>query len=256
MKPDGTPYYKYILCYVDDVLIISMDPDGITNKFNEHFVLKELLYPAKKWQCYLGATIGKYNFLGSYGWYVSAKEYLSHAIPAVEATWDNKLYQKASSPLMGNYHPELDISPLLSDNNVLLFARYIDILQWAVELGWIDLTQLVILMSQFWNAPCEGHMAAVFCISLGMSRATSIQNLFSIQPTRCGATLTDMKMMSGRRNTQMPLSLSHHKARMHRSTSTAMLLMQHVWQCINWQWGSLCFWMVQLWSGTPNNKTQ
>jgi len=73
MKPDGTPYYEYILCYVDDVLIISMDPDGIVNELKEHFVFKEVLDPAKKQQCYLGATIGKFNFSdGSYGWYMSA----------------------------------------------------------------------------------------------------------------------------------------------------------------------------------------
>jgi len=67
------------VCYVDDVLIISMDPDGIANELKEHFVFKEVLDPTKKQQCYLGATIGKYNFSdGSYGWYMSAKEYLSH----------------------------------------------------------------------------------------------------------------------------------------------------------------------------------
>ncbi len=138
------------LCYVDDVLIISMDPDGIANELKEHFVLKEVLDPAKQRQRYLGATIGKYDFLdGSYGWYMLAKEYLSCAIPAMEATWDNKLYQKASSPLMGDYHPELDISPLLSDDDTLLFTSYIGILQWAVELGQIDLTQSVSLMSRF-----------------------------------------------------------------------------------------------------------
>jgi len=46
-----------------------------------------------------------------------------------------KLYQKASSPLMGDYHPELDISLLLSDENAQLFASYIDIIPWAVEPG-------------------------------------------------------------------------------------------------------------------------
>jgi len=75
-----------------------MDPDGIANELKEHFVLKEVLNPAEKQQCYLSAMIGKYNFLdGSYGWYMSAKEYLSCAIPAVEAIWDDKLYQKASA---------------------------------------------------------------------------------------------------------------------------------------------------------------
>ena len=164
-KPDGTLYYEYVLCYVDDVLIISMDPDGIADELKEHFVLKEVLDPAVKRERYLGATIGKFTFPdGSYGWYMSAKEYLSHAIPAIEAIWDEKLYQKASSPLMGDYHPELDISPLLSDDDAQLFASYIGILQWAVELGRIDLTQSVSLMSRFRTAPREGHMAAVLHI--------------------------------------------------------------------------------------------
>jgi len=70
-------------------------------------------------------------------WCMLAKEYLSCAIPAIEAIWDEKLYQKASLLLMGDYHPELDISPLLSDDDTQLFASYIGILQWAVELEWI-----------------------------------------------------------------------------------------------------------------------
>jgi len=164
-KPDGTLYYKYVLCYVDDVLIISMDLDGIADELKEHFVLKEVLDPVIKCECYLGATIGKFNFSdGSYGWYMLAKEYLSHAIPAIEAIWDEKLYQKAASPLMGDYHPELDISPLLSNDDTQLFASYIGILQWAVELGWIDLTQSVLLMSRFCTVPREGHMTAVLHI--------------------------------------------------------------------------------------------
>ncbi len=142
-----------------------MDPDGIVNELKEHFILKEVLDPAKKQQHYLGAMIGKYKFSdGSYGWYMLAKEDLSCTIPAMEATWDDKLYQKASSPLIRDYHPALDISPLLSNDDALLFASYIGILQWAVELGWIDLTQSVSLMSQFWNAPHEGHMAVVLHI--------------------------------------------------------------------------------------------
>ncbi len=93
-KPNGTSYYKYVLCYVNDVLIIS-------NKLKGHFVLKEALNPATKQQHYVHATIGNYNFLdGSYGWYMLVREYLSHAIPAIKTTWNDKLYQKASLLLM------------------------------------------------------------------------------------------------------------------------------------------------------------
>jgi len=54
-KLDGTLYYEYMLCYVNDVLIISMDPDGIADELKEHFVLKEVLNPAIKRERYLGA---------------------------------------------------------------------------------------------------------------------------------------------------------------------------------------------------------
>ncbi len=58
----------------------------------------------------------------------------------------------------------MDTSLLLSEDDALLFGSYIGILQWAVELARIDLTQLVLLMARFQNAPHEGHMAAVLCI--------------------------------------------------------------------------------------------
>jgi len=106
--------------------------------------------------------IGKYIFKdGSAGWYMSADEYLVKAIPMVEAEWGEKLYKKASSPLSEDYHLEMDTSPLLSEDDVQLFGSYIGILQWAVELARIDLTQSVSLMARFRNAPREGHMAAV-----------------------------------------------------------------------------------------------
>jgi len=128
-KLDGSPYYEYVLCYVDNVLILSMNPDGIADELKEHFILKEVLDPGTKHEWYLGATIGKFKFSdGSYAWYMSTKEYLKRAIPAIKSTWDMKLYQKASSPLVGDYHPEPDISLLLSDDDAQLFASYIGIL--------------------------------------------------------------------------------------------------------------------------------
>jgi len=165
VKPDGTRYYEYVLCYIDDVMIISTDLEAIIRELREHFVLKEVMDPGSSRQRYLGATIGKYvSDKGTMGWYMSSEEYLARAIPMVEAKWDEKLYKKASLPLKGDYHPELDTSPLLSEDDAQLFASYIGILQWAIELARIDLTQAVSLMAQFRNAPRDGHMEAVLRI--------------------------------------------------------------------------------------------
>ncbi len=73
-----------MLCYVNDVLIISIDLDSIADELKEDFVLKEVLDPAIKCEHYLDTTIRKCNFSnGSYGWYMLAKVYLSCTIPAM-----------------------------------------------------------------------------------------------------------------------------------------------------------------------------
>jgi hypothetical protein len=165
VKADGTPYYEYILCYVDDVMIISEAPDKVANELKRDFTLKEVLDPGVRRERYLGAVIGKYQFRdGTTAWYMSAEEYLKQAVPTVESLWDEKLCRKTSAPLWDNYHPELDISPLLDEDDVTLFASYIGILQWATELGRIDLAQSVALMARFRSAPREGHMEAVLRI--------------------------------------------------------------------------------------------
>jgi hypothetical protein len=56
------------------------------------------------------------------------------------------------------------VSPLLTEKYATLYASYIGILQWAVELTRVDLTQSVALMSRYRSAPREGHMDAVLHI--------------------------------------------------------------------------------------------
>jgi hypothetical protein len=61
-KVDGTLYYEYILVYVDDVMVISGNPDGISASLRNHFLLKVVSDPAKEPDRYLSAMIGKYQF--------------------------------------------------------------------------------------------------------------------------------------------------------------------------------------------------
>jgi hypothetical protein len=39
-KANGTPYYEYVLVYVDDVMVIFGDPDAVILSLKEHFLLK------------------------------------------------------------------------------------------------------------------------------------------------------------------------------------------------------------------------
>jgi hypothetical protein len=145
-------------------MFLSAKADAVIDELKAHFTLKVVENPAKGPCCHLGATIGTYIHPdGSSSWCISADNNLKKAIPTVEAEWDESLYKKASSPLSHDDHREMDTT-LLSDEDTSLFASYIGILQWAVELARIDLTQSVALMSRFRSFPREGHMEAVLRI--------------------------------------------------------------------------------------------
>lgn len=40
IKPDGTEYYQYVLVYVDDLLVLSHDPEKIMKSLKPFIVLK------------------------------------------------------------------------------------------------------------------------------------------------------------------------------------------------------------------------
>jgi hypothetical protein len=72
---DGTEYYKYLLTYVDDCLVVSHDPKWIIDCLEQEYryKLKDVGEPKR----YLVAEIGKRSFTdGTAAWYMSAKLYL------------------------------------------------------------------------------------------------------------------------------------------------------------------------------------
>jgi Reverse transcriptase (RNA-dependent DNA polymerase) len=40
-KPDGTQYYEYVLIYVDDILVVSHDPEAVMDMPSKHYTLKK-----------------------------------------------------------------------------------------------------------------------------------------------------------------------------------------------------------------------
>ena len=71
---------------------------------------------------------------------------------------------KTSTPLSCGYHPELDVSPLLDDDETNYYQNMIGILHWAVELGRINIHVDVAMMSHYLVQPRMGHMNELFHI--------------------------------------------------------------------------------------------
>ena len=139
-RDDGTLYYEYIVCYVDDLIICSQKPAHVIQELRDSsYELKGGSAP----ETFLDATISHHTFKdGTSTWYQSAEQYLKNAIKEVKEQLGKALKAgKVMTPLEPDYHPEVDTSPLLDDDCANYYQSMIGILIWACELGRIDVTQ-------------------------------------------------------------------------------------------------------------------
>lgn len=154
-KPNKFVYWEYILCYVDDILVVSHDPHCILDTIGKQVALKPGSIGEPK--TYLGANISRCTVLDGNDqvrmkqvWTMSAQEYIKRAIEEVERElkFDNQfLPKKVETPLSSGYRPELDFSQELCPQKTNYYQGLIGVLRWIVELGRIDIIVPVSLLS-------------------------------------------------------------------------------------------------------------
>ena len=175
---DSDYYYEYICTYVDDILAISEDPDAIMKTISDTFTLKDVKGTGEKWEtptAYLGADIGLYR--NNKIWCMGAQTYIDGALKTVQNKLKTKnlILQKAAkeplpwyidpkNPCKYEYRPDLDVSDFLDKNDSNWFQQLIGILNWIVELGRIDIHNLVARLSAYLAAPRVGHLKAALHI--------------------------------------------------------------------------------------------
>jgi len=161
VKDDGvTEYYEYILCYVDDILCMSMKAMEVMQELQVRFKFKkdEIIPP----ETYLGAKVRYRQLNGKWMWTLSSVDYVKAAVDNVMSTLKKqerwKLPSNPPTPMTSNYYPELDGSPELNADGQQYYQELIGILRWATELGRVDILHEVALLSQYQACPREGHM--------------------------------------------------------------------------------------------------
>jgi hypothetical protein len=165
-KPSGSHYYKYILVYVDDVLVLSHDGTTIMKHLEQYYRLKDGFSQLKQ---YLGAAVKQWTFPNDPGktrWALSSEQYIKEAIKNVESYLSTKgrTLRRSNQPMPTSYVPELDITPLLQDDDIHWFQSQISILRWMVEVGRLDIYINVALLLSYLTSPRVGHLEAVFSI--------------------------------------------------------------------------------------------
>ena len=119
----GKSVYEYVLVYSDDLLIVALQGDRILLHIDQHFKLKDgsVGTPNR----YLGADIGKYTLPnGTEAWFMSSESYVKASIRNVEAWLADKgerLKTKVSCVFPSGWKPELDVTPLLSDEDACYY---------------------------------------------------------------------------------------------------------------------------------------
>ncbi|CAJ1960512.1 unnamed protein product [Cylindrotheca closterium] len=110
VKPDGKEYYEYILCYVDDILCMSMKAKEVMEGIGRVFKFKKgKIEPPES---YLGATLRKKTLDGHNIWTMSSYDYVVAAVKNVKETLKDspkwKIPKNAPMPMTSAYEPEMD----------------------------------------------------------------------------------------------------------------------------------------------------
>ena len=176
-KVNGMKIYKYILVYVNDFLVISCDCKSIMMAvMSVPYKLKDVGPPTR----YLGATTGKEETDGpaKFCWTLSSKEYLINAIATVKENMRLKSAKKCKTPISTGYHPELDFSQSSTNEQTNYYQSLIGILRWAVELGRIDVSVAVSMLSSYSATPQIGHLEQVAYIIAYLKSHLEIKLIF------------------------------------------------------------------------------
>ena len=164
---DGSPYWEYVLLYVDDALCISNNAENvILNEIGKYFYVKDGSVGPPK--VYLGNKVSKVTLDNQVeAWSFSSSQYVQAAVTNVESYLKEKgqvLPKKALAPFVANYRPELDVSPELNDTDASYYQSLIGILRWIVELGRADICVEASMMASHMAMPRKGHLEQLFHI--------------------------------------------------------------------------------------------
>jgi hypothetical protein len=165
IRPGVGQYYEMVLCYVDDIMVISHDTPATTDQLKQVFKLKD--DKVEPPEMYLGARLQKKVMNGTDCWTMTSDDYVKTAIRNLEerlAKSGDFLPTRCDTPLASNARPELDTSAELSAEGIQHYQELIGVLRWATELGRVDILHEVSVLSTHMALPRIGHLKHVYHI--------------------------------------------------------------------------------------------
>ena len=91
---------------------------------------------------------------------ISARTYIQNVIPKFEKFFGKEL-KSIKTPMSEGYHPEVDNTPLCTDEDAAKYRSIIGCCIWIIVLGRFDIAYATSAMIRFNMSPREGHLKAV-----------------------------------------------------------------------------------------------
>ena len=160
---DDIDYYSYILCYVDEIMVIQHDAIHILDRIDKFIKLKKSSVGDP--DIYLGAKLKKVQMDNDvWCWSISPSKYVQEAVRNCKKYLKENLSDEyefiANAPnsfLLG-YEPCMDVFPLLLTDEASYFQTNIGVMIWMVDLGRKYIAVKVSQLSSFLAMPRQGHL--------------------------------------------------------------------------------------------------
>jgi hypothetical protein len=152
-NPKDKNLYDYVGSHTDDLMVVSSEPQAIMTALQKVYTIKKIQEP----HFHLGCDY-RQNSDGS--WSIGTKTYVAEALKKAAIILGKEDLGKETTPMAEVYKPELETSPMLTDEGHRKYQQLIGILQWMVTCGRLDLQQAVSSLSRFSAAPRAGHLVA------------------------------------------------------------------------------------------------
>ena len=162
--PDGERYYRYILCYVDDILSIGLKAAEELKKLDHYFQMKPGSIGDP--DIYLGTKLKPIVLPnGVIAWGMSSSKYVQEAVANVDRYLASNhigktLKRKVKSTWPTGYEAELDTSEELEAREASFYQHLIGVLHWIVELGRVNVITEVSQLASYLANPRDGHLDA------------------------------------------------------------------------------------------------
>jgi hypothetical protein len=185
-KPNGEAYWEYLLVYVDDILCISYSPKDFMNNFIRIYTLKDGYSRPKT---FLGVNLSTFEVQNHRGetstcWGFECREYINRVVHELELKVKLPTTAVAPLSLSTGYRPELDTTDLLNDEGITWYQELIGSLRWLVEIGRIDISHAVSILSSYLASPRLGHLVQVLHIFGYLKQRSSLSLILNPQDQR------------------------------------------------------------------------